>query len=162
MPRVKKPRVARLDEVSITREAEAALIEHHDPTIGSTSLILGARVHTMTKAEILDEYNDTVRARERAAAEHENVVLEVAPGFPQVEYSKRSDQWVPRGEVLRCVIEDGGPRGEPTIWIDEREFSLQEFGRMLTTFAGWGMRIAFVAEERLDEEPRVNVGEPPE
>ena len=40
--------------------------------------------------------------------------------------------------------------------------SLAEFGRLLITFAGWGMRIQFVAEERLEEEPRVEWREPAE
>nr|WP_269433371.1 hypothetical protein [Limnochorda pilosa] len=39
------------------------------------------------------------------------------------------------------------------IEIDGRELSLEEFGRVLTTFAGWGMRICFVADDEIEEEP---------
>ena len=53
----------------------------------------------------------------------------------------------PRGDVLRCIIDDGGPNGEVVISIDDQELSLREFGRMLAVHAGWGMRIAFVPEE---------------
>ena len=56
---------------------------------------------------------------------------------------------------MRCIIDDGGPDGEPTIWIDDRELSLSEFGRLLTTFAGWGMRIAFVPEEDICDSPLI-------
>ena len=38
---------------------------------------------------------------------------------------------VPRGDVLHCIIDDGGPEGEVTIHIDDKELSLAEFGRML-------------------------------
>ena len=68
-------------------------------------------------------------------------------GEKQIDYHENSDQWVPRSDVLRCIIDDGGPEGEVTIHIDDKELSLAEFGRMLTVHAGWGMRIAFVPEE---------------
>ena len=45
--------------------------------------------------------------------------------------------WVPRGDVLRCIIDDGGPEGEVTIHTDDKDLSLGEFGRMLTVHAGW-------------------------
>ena len=54
---------------------------------------------------------------------------------------------MPRGDVLRCLIDDGGPDGEVTIHVDNIELSLDEFGRLLRVHAGWGMRIAFVPEE---------------
>ena len=114
----------------------------------------------MSDAEILDVYNDVVRAQVRARAEYRNVVIEVPVGASQVRYFDAGDQWVPRGDVLRCVIEDGGPEGTAVIWIDDREFSLKEFGRMLTTYAGWGMRICFVPEEKLHEQPGVEVRDP--
>ena len=160
MPRLKKPRTAALDEVRISREADAAIIDHVDSSVSSTRLVLGPQVHSMSDAEILEIFNGTVRDRERALAECPNVVVEVPPGVPQVRYFDKGDQWVPRGDVLRCVLEDGGLHGEAAIWIDDREFTLHEFGRMLTTHSGWGMRIAFVPEERLHEAPGIEVRDP--
>ena len=55
---------------------------------------------------------------------------------------------MPRGDVLRCIIDDAGPNGEVTIHIDDQELSLAEFGRLLSVHGGWGMRIAFVPEVR--------------
>jgi hypothetical protein len=62
--------------------------------------------------------------------------------------------------VLRGIIDDGGPEGEVTILIDDKELSLAEFGRMLTVRAGWGMRIAFVPEELISENPKVEIRKP--
>ncbi|MBI4316905.1 MAG: hypothetical protein HY675_00325 [Chloroflexi bacterium] len=61
---------------------------------------------------------------------------------------------------MRCVIGDGGPDGEAEEYIDDQELSLGEFGRLLTTYAGWGMRIVFVAEDEIHEEPEIVVCEP--
>ena len=55
------------------------------------------------------------------------------------------------------MIDDGGPEGEVTIHIDDKELSLAEFGRMLRVHAGWGMRIAFVPEEFISENPKVEI-----
>ena len=59
-------------------------------------------------------------------------------------------------------VDDGGPEGEITVHIDDQELSLREFGRLLSTHAGWGMRIAFVPSELVEEEPEVEVREPNE
>ena len=59
-------------------------------------------------------------------------------GGKQIDYHEDSDQWVPRGDVLRCIIDDAGQNGEVTIHIDDKELSLAEFGRLLRVHAGWG------------------------
>ena len=59
--------------------------------------------------------------------------------------------------MLRCIIDDGGPDGEVLIHIDDQELSLREFGRLLRVHA---MRIAFVPEEFITENPTVKVGRP--
>jgi hypothetical protein len=157
---MKRPHVASLDEVRITREGDSAVIEFADPTISTTHLVLGAEVARMTEQEILDRFNDCIRAEERLAADHEHVAVEIPPGKPQIAYFQAGYQWTPRGDVLRCVIDDGGPDREPIIYIDDRELSWTEFGRLLTTYAGWGMRIVFVPDDELHEQPRIEVREP--
>ena len=160
MPKWKKPHVARPEEVRIRRQKDAAIIEFLEPGISTTHLTLGPDVAEMTDQEILDALNDTIRAQQRAAAEYKHVAIEIPSGRPQVRYFSEGDQWVPRGDVLRCIVSDGGPGGEAVIEIDDRDFSLQEFGRMLTTYAGWGMRICFVPDNELTREPQVEVREP--
>ena len=64
--------------------------------------------------------------------------------------------------MLRCYIEDGG--GEdgslPTVYIDDREFTWDAFGKMLCAYAGWGMRIVFVPDDELEKAPKIVVREP--
>jgi hypothetical protein len=51
---------------------------------------------------------------------------------------------------------------ETTIIIDDHELSLQEFGRLLSVFNGWGMRITFVDNDRLFDNPVIEVKDPDE
>ena len=111
----------------------------------------------MTDADIADLYNDILESQQQLLAEWDTTVIEGPVGEKQIDYHEMSDQWVPRGDVLRCIIDDGGPDGEVTIHIDDRELSLAEFGRLLRVHAGWGMRIAFVPEECITENPKVEI-----
>ena len=84
-------------------------------------------------------------------------------GSPQVEHHPGTmNRWSPRGAVLRCCIEDGG--GEdgllPTVYVVDQEFSWDDFGRMLCTYAGWGMRVVFVPDDELENAPKIVVREP--
>ena len=160
--RIKKPRQASPDEVKISREDDGAVIEFADPTISTTHFKIGPRTHQMSDEAILEMFNDMIAARDQLAAEYENIVIEIPPGQLQIEYTEQSDQWVPRDDLLRCFIEDGGSDGEVTVHIDNQELSLREFGRLLLTYAGWGMRIAFVPDDLIEEEPEVEVREPRE
>lgn len=159
MPRP-RPRLARMDEVDITRHENAAGISFCDGSVGSTMLTLGPRIAAMTDAEILEAYNHTVRAMQRSIEEYHYIAVEVPPGRPQISYFPQGDQWTPRGDVLRCYIDDGGPDDEAQVEIDDRVLSLREFGRLLATHAGWGMRIVFVPDDRLTEMPEIDVREP--
>jgi hypothetical protein len=162
----KRPRIARLDQVRISRDGEDAIIEFRDPTISTTHLRIGPRVQQMSDEEILLVFNQTIAAQIRNRDElGEYVAIEVPVGSPQLAYDPRtSNKWSPRGGVLRCCIEDGG--GEdgllPVISVDDREFTWDEFGRMLCTCAGWGMRIVFVPDDELDSTPKIVVREPDE
>jgi len=158
--RLKRPRIAALEEVTISREGEYAIIEFRDPTISSMNLKLGSKVRKMSDEEILAAFNETVCSMEEARRSHVHVPVEIPQGSPQVKYFAPGDQWVPRGDVLRCIIDDGGPDCEATIWIDDREFSLREFGRMLLTHAGWGMRLVFVPDDEIEKVHLVEIREP--
>ena len=157
--RKNRPQVATLKEVRISREFETAIIEFVDDTVATTRLTLGPELSDMTDEEILDCFNASILAEERLAAEYNHVAVEVLAGSPQIRYMAESDQWVPRGSVLRCLIEDDED-GEAVVCIDDRELSLQEFGRLLTTYAGWGMRIEFVPNDETEKRPDIEVREP--
>lgn len=159
--RLKRPYVARLDQVRITREPDGALIEYVEPGYGSTSFKLGEIVQGMTDQEVLDAFNDTIEAMQRERAHYHHVAVEIPPGKAQLEYYGRGGYWVARGDVLRCEISDGGPDNEPIIYIDDHELSWDEFGEALGSFAGWGMRLIIVPDDELDQTPRIAIREPP-
>jgi len=160
----KRPRIARLDQVRISRDAEDAIIEFRDSATATTHLRIGPQVHQMTDEEILLVFNQTIVAQIRNRDElGEYVAIEVPVGSPQVEcHPGTVNQWSPRGGALRCCIEDGGGENGslPVIHIDDREFTWDEFGKMLCTYAGWGMRIVFVPDDELEQTPKIAVREP--
>jgi hypothetical protein len=164
MPRKKKPRIARMDQVRISRDGEDAIIEFLNAEIATTHLTIGPQIRQMTDEDILLLFNRVIAAQVRNRDElGEYVAIEVPVGSPQVEHNPETvNQWSPRGGVLRCCIEDGG--GEdgslPVIYVDDQEFAWDEFGKMLCTYAGWGMRIVFVPDDELERTPKTAVLEP--
>ncbi|MGD0185244.1 MAG: hypothetical protein ABSC25_08330 [Roseiarcus sp.] len=158
--RLKKPIRALIDQVRITREGNDAIIDYADAGISGTRLTIGPQIVTMTDRDIVDVFNGILAAQERLLAGWNKTVIEEPLGEKQIEYHEDSAQWVPRGDVLRCIIDDAGPEGEVTIQIDNKELSLEEFGRLLRVHAGWGMRIAFVPEEFISENPKVEIRNP--
>jgi hypothetical protein len=162
MVRLKKPYIASPEQVRITREGEYAIIEYADSSVMTVHLKIGPEIGKMSDQDILDLHNDIVRTQEEMAAEYEHVAVEIPHGRPQIEYHSMADQWTPRGGVLRCVIGDGGAEEGPIFYIDEEELTLREFGRLLSTYAGWGMRIIFVPDDRLMEQPPIEIRDPDE
>jgi len=158
--RKKRPHVASPDEVRITRDGDVAIIEYADPDIYITNLKVGPKLADMTDDEVLRLWNDGVEATDQFMREHRHVAVEIPVGKPQIERSEWSGTWVPRGDVLRCVVSDGGPDNEPIVYVDEHELSWTEFGQLLTTNAGWGMRLVFVPDNATHEKPRIIVREP--
>ena len=61
--------------------------------------------------------------------------------------------------MLRCEISDD-EEGQTRLYIDDNELSMSEFGKVLSVFNGWGMRITFVPDDELDREPKIEVKEP--
>ena len=158
--RLKKPTRVSIEQVRIIREGNNAIVDHADPSLSGAHLAIGPEIAAMTDADIVDLYNDILESQHRLLAEWDKTVIEEPLGEKQIDYHEKSDQWVPRGDVLHCIIDDGGPEGEVTIHIDDKELSLVEFGRLLRVHAGWGMRIAFVPEEFICENPKVEIRKP--
>jgi hypothetical protein len=100
--RLKRPHIATLDEVVITREDDGTVIAYKDRTVQTTHFQLGPGVHGMTDREILDRFNEDIRATEALAAAYQHVAVEIPPGPPQIAYLSLGDQWTPWGDVLRA------------------------------------------------------------
>ena len=155
--RPKKPTHILIDQVRITPEGNDAMIDHADENVSGARIVIGPSIASMSDADIVEMYNEIIDAQWGLLQQWDKTVVEEPPGEKQIDYHENSDQWVPRGDVLRCIIDDAGPNGEVTIHIDDQELSLAEFGRLLSVHAGWGMRIALVPEEFVAENPTVKI-----
>jgi hypothetical protein len=151
--------IARLPDVVVTRDGDFARIEYKERDIAATLLEIGPEIHEMSDSEIVELHNEGLRDKAIAASEYKQVAVEVPLGSAQIEYFARCDQWVPRGSVLRCLIRDDS-HGQLLIRVDERDLRLKQFGKLLTTYEGWGMRIEFVPVEEVHRRPVVEVREP--
>lgn len=95
------------------------------------------------------------------AKNYEYIAVEVPHGKPQINYFKEGGYWTARGDVLRCHIgcEEGNP-GMATVLIDDKEFTMQQFGRLLSSYEGWGMRLAIVPEDETHVMPLIEIKDP--
>jgi hypothetical protein len=155
----RRPRVQPFspDQVRITREGEHAILDAADPSAASVSFRLGEQIHSMSDAEILDAWNRHAEATQRLADEYEHVAIEIPPGKPQIAFFEEGHAWTPRGDVLRCLIDHDRESEMPLVHIDEHTLTWEEFGRLLLTWEGWGMRITAVPEDELHREPEIEV-----
>ncbi len=139
------------------------IIEYADPGVAVTHLRVGAeKLAGMEDSELLEYWNELLAADDAFRKSRKYVATEIPFGKSQVELSQFSGTWIPRGHVLRCVWNeyDEDKPDEPCVTIDDRDYTLAEFGRLLSTFAGWGMRIEFVPHDALHERPKIKVREP--
>ena len=60
--------------------------------------------------------------------------------------------------MLRCLIQDD-EHGQLVVKIDEQELRLKQFGKLLSTYEGWGMRIEFVPDVAVHRRPVLKVQE---
>ncbi len=158
--KVKPPYIARMNEVIITKGATSASIDYKEKNVGGVQIEFGPGVAKMTEKEILERHNEILLARMGMKREYEHVAKEIPQGKPQIEFSENCQQWSPRGDVLRCVIHSH--ESGLGIEIDDKLLSLEEFGRMLITCEGWGMRIAFVPEDEIFFDPKTKLEDPDE
>ena len=163
--RPKHPYLASLDEVRIIRDGEVAIIKYREENVVTTHYTIGSKICDMSDQDILDLHNDSIKTRGEMALELKNKPLvEIPLGKPQIEYHKASDQWFPRGDIIRCIVEEDTEEDcrLPVIVIDDLELNWEEFGRLLLSHTGWGMRIAFVDEDELHKTRKIEVREPEE
>jgi hypothetical protein len=150
--------IASPHDVTITRDGDGARIEYKEEGIPATHLEIGPEITGMSEGEILEAYNESLRNDAKLATERKHVAFEVPLGAAQIEYFSRCDQWVPKGGVLRCLIQDD-EHGQVIVKIDEQELSLKQFGKLLATYTAWGMRIEFMPGPEVHRRPVLEVRE---
>jgi hypothetical protein len=148
-----------IDQVRISRDGDYAIIEHADPAYGSVNLKLGPEIATLTDREILDVFNDVIAAQEASIADPANRPIEIPKGRPQIEWLQDLQQWSARGHVLKCEVSDDED-GNLVVYIDDKKLDSENFLQLIRPFAGWGMRITFMDESQIHDEPEVIVRDP--
>ena len=94
------------------------------PSVRVVNLSVGAALGTMTDAEVLDLFKRVARSSGRArGGPRPDLDGDSRLGVRRSSTGERSDQWVPRGEVLRCHIEDEDER--PVILVDDAKLDLE-------------------------------------
>ena len=157
----KKPYIATLEEVTIMRDGEIAVIRYKDKSVAGVNLKIGKEIEFMSDQELLDCHNHCIRLELDIMRNHSYVATEVPPGKPQIEPTPHPSQWSARGDVIRMQIcVDDTPAHEVIFHIDDQVLTLGEFGRMLTEREGWGMRIMFVPDDELEVSPPIEFCDP--
>ena len=156
----RRPYIAKLNQVTITRDGDRAIIAYKEKDVMGMNLKLSGNLHEMSDQDILDCHNHCIKAQLESMKNYKHIAVEIPPGKPQTEYFEAGGYWTPRGDVLRCYIDDSGKNFETTICIDDKEFTISEFGRLLSIYTGWGMRITMVPEDELHVTPVIEIKDP--
>ena len=158
----RRPHVASPDEVRITREGDAAIIEYGDPNIATTHFTIGAdKLATMTDADVLALWNDGIEATDELRRSLTYVATELPVGEPQLKACELSGDLVARGDIVRCIIEDRPESADDLfVSVDGRDLTLLQFAKMLGSYTGWGMRVEIVPDDELHERPKRRVRVP--
>ena len=72
---------------------------------------------------------------------------------------EKYQEWSARGHVLKCVVSDDED-GDLVIHVDDQVLDAEAFLQLIRPFAGWGMRITFVDESQINDEPKVILRDP--
>jgi hypothetical protein len=152
--RLRRPPQSTIDQVHISREGEYAIITHADAAYGTVNLKIGPRIAAMTDLEILRVFNNIIAVQEANIADPANRPVEIPKGRPQIEWSEKHQEWSARGHVLKCVVGDDDD-SDIVVYIDDQELDAEAFLRLIRPFAGWGMRITFMDESQIHDEPEV-------
>ena len=157
--RLRRPPQATIDQVHISRDGEYAIIEHADTAYGITRLLLGPMLQNMSDAEVLEVFNDIIAAQDASVADPANRPVEIPRGRPQIEWLEDLQQWSVRGQVLRCHLSDDED-GNLVVYVDDKELDADAFLSLIRPFAGWGMRLTFMDDSQVYDEPSVIIRDP--
>ncbi len=106
--RRKRPHVASLDEVRITRQGDDAIIEYADERIWTTHFRLGSSARHMTDQEILDRWNECVLAQQQAAAEYQHIAVEIPHATPSTRRREPRGRLASRSSLASMAVSRTG------------------------------------------------------
>ena len=143
-------------EFTVFREGESACITYAEEGVPTHHYKRSLKSGKLTDAVIAELFNEVRRAQAKFAAKHKHIAIEVPRSSSQIKYSIKGDQWMPRGHVLRCLI-NNDQDSQAVIQIDDQEFQGDGFSRLLKTYVGWGMRIEIVPANHIHRRPALHV-----
>lgn len=106
--------------------------------------------------DVLVVHDGCLEAQQEVVGSYRHVAVGVPPGRPQIRRFQPGDTWVPRRDVLRCVIEDLTD-GETVVQINAQELTWTEFGPVLLAWEGWELWSVCVPEDELAKPPLIVV-----
>lgn len=132
-------KVAFAKEVTIKRSGETAIIDFLDQSLGGTHLTIGPQITEMSDADILRLYNDIALVQHRMIADFRPP--EIQEGLPQIGIYPYYKDLTIYSQTLRCEVTSGDSHDDLVIEIDDKKLTWSEFGKLISPYIGWGMRI---------------------
>jgi hypothetical protein len=129
VPRKKRPHVATLEEIRITRDGAYAIIAYEDDSIATTQYHIGAdRLARMSDEDILMLWNAGLATKE-----------------DDVRSRRDMGSALTRANVLSCQVrESPADPDHPFLLTDGRTFTAMELAKLLGAHVGWSIRIELV------------------
>ena len=82
---------------------------------------------------------------------------EMKEGLPQVGNDPYYKTLTTHSETLRCELSSGESHDELVVEIDDRKLSWNEFGKLISPYIGWAMRVQFLPAEQLLNPPESEI-----
>jgi hypothetical protein len=132
VPRKKRPHVATLEEVTITRDGEYAIIAYADESVATTQYHIGAdRLARMTDEDILMLWNAGLATKEE-----------------DVRSRRDMGPALSRRNTVSCFInEPPADPHHPFLQADGRTFTAMELAKLLGAHPGWTVRLELIPPE---------------
>ncbi len=158
--RKQPPLDAKFEDVVVEHHGISAMITYKDPEIWRHSIALGPEHANLSPEEIFALHQEHLAAAAERREADPFVAVEIPAGQEQLRFDERMGAWSPRGHVLRCRINDADDEGVQ-LAIDEHALTLEDLGKMLRTYAGWGLRLTIVPDDEIEREPAIVVSDSP-
>ncbi len=151
-------KASNVDDLVVVEASDQAMIRHKDCESHACLCLKLKDFDEMAEDQVLSRFNAYIN--EILEGIESDCPVEIVAGYPQINWSKECQQWVPEGDVLRCEItwdrnaESEDEQGAVAIKVDDHILSGTEFLDALAVHEGAGMRIEFMHPNRLTNPPK--------